>query len=192
MFEAAVDGMVVIDPAGIIMSVNPAVERLFGWEPDDLVGQNVSVLMPEPHRQAHDGYLRRYLDSGERRIIGIGREMEAQRRDGSRFPMFLSVGEVADDDQHVFVGILRDITAYKSAEAARERLIAELEAKNAELERFTYTVSHDLKSPLITIKGFVSQLERSVQAGKMDRFRSDVARIAAAADTLTSLLDDVL
>src|SRR5690606_14901762 len=107
---------------------------------------------------------------------------------------FLSVGEVDGDEdgQRVFVGILHDITAQKAAERAREQLIAELEAKNAELERFTYTVSHDLKSPLITIKGFVAQLERSVNAGKMDRFRSDVARIAAAADKLTELLDDVL
>ena len=192
VFEAAVDGMVIIDPKGTILRVNPAVERVFGWTSAELVGRNVTTLMPEPYRSQHDEFLRRYLATGERRIIGIGREVMALRRDGTEFPIHLSVGEVTNTDPKVFVGILRDITDAKVAQAAREGLIRELEAKNAELERFTYTVSHDLKSPLITIKGFVSQLERSVDAGKMERFRSDVGRIAGAADKLTDLLDDLL
>lgn len=192
VFEAAVDAILVIDHMGSIERVNPAVERMFGWQATELLGRNVKVLMPAPYREEHDGYLERHLRTGENRIIGIGREVTGLRRDGTRFPVFLSVGEVVTDERRSYVGILRDITAQKAAEAARERLIEELEAKNAELERFTYTVSHDLKSPLITIKGFVSQLERSVTAGKMDRFRSDVARIAGAADKLTELLDDVL
>ena len=193
VFEAAVDAMIIIDAQGRVERLNPAAERAFGWPAPELVGKNVSVLMPEPYRAEHDGYLARYLEGGEKRIIGIGREVTAMRRDGTTFPIFLSVGEVArDNGQRSFVGILRDITEQKAAEAAREALIAELEAKNAELERFTYTVSHDLKSPLITIKGFAGQLERSVAAGKMDRFRSDVARITGAADKLTVLLDDLL
>lgn len=192
VFEAAVDAMIIIDARGIIQRVNPAVESMFGWSSEELHGRNVHVLMPSPYAAEHDGYLQSYLRTGEKKVIGIGREVVARRKDGTSFPIFLSVGEVVDEEQRMFVGILRDISARKEVEAARERLIAELEAKNAELERFTYTVSHDLKSPLITIKGFVSQLERSVNAGKMDRFRSDVARIAAAADKLTSLLDDVL
>lgn len=184
--------MVIIDHEGHIQRINPAVERMFGWPAAELVGNNVTMLMPSPYHEEHDEYLRRYVTTGERRIIGIGREVVGLRRDGTTFPVFLSVGEVAEADRKTFVGILHDITAQKAAEAARERLIEELEAKNAELERFTYTVSHDLKSPLITIKGFVGQLERSVTAGKMDRFRSDVARIASAADKLADLLDDVL
>jgi two-component system sensor kinase FixL len=192
VFEAAVDAILVIDHLGSIERVNPAVEKMFGWGAAELLGRNVKVLMPAPYREEHDGYLERHLRTGENRIIGIGREVTGLRRDGTRFPAFLSVGEVVTDERRSYVGILRDITAQKAAEAAREQLIEELEAKNAELERFTYTVSHDLKSPLITIKGFVSQLERSVTAGKMDRFRSDVARIAGAADKLTELLDDVL
>jgi two-component system, LuxR family, sensor kinase FixL len=192
VFEAAVDGILIIDARGLIQTVNPAVERMFGWPADELTGKNVKMLMPAPYREEHDGYLHRYLTTGEKRIIGIGREVVAQRRDGSTLPIWLSVAEIHEDGQRLFAGIVRDISDLKAAQAAREQLIAELEVKNAELERFTYTVSHDLKSPLITIKGFVGQLERSVEAGKMDRFRADVARIAAAADKLRTLLDDVL
>lgn len=192
VFEAAVDAMIIIDQGGIVQRVNPAAERMFGWSAAELRGQNVDVLMPSPYHEEHAGYLARYLETHEPHVIGSGRDVTARHHDGTRFPIFLSVGEVRHDDQRSFVGIIRDVTKQKEAEAAREGLIAELEAKNAELERFTYTVSHDLKSPLITIKGFVSQLERSVAKGKMDRFRADVGRIAAAADKLSSLLDDVL
>lgn len=193
VFEAAVDAMIIIDGKGIVQGLNPAAERAFGWSAEELVGKNVKVLMPGPYQDEHDAYLERYHSTGHKRIIGVGREVTARRRDGSTFPIFLSVGEVQrPGEEKAFVGILRDITEQKAARSAREALIAELEAKNAELERFTYTVSHDLKSPLITIKGFAGQLERSVAAGKMDRFRSDVTRITGAADKLTNLLDDLL
>ena len=192
VFEAAVDGIIIIDPKGTIQAVNPAVERMFGWAAGDLLGRRVNVLMPTPYREEHDGYLERYAKTGEKRIIGVGRKVAAMRRDGSTFPIWLSVAEIDEDGQRMFAAVLRDISELEAAHEAREQLIEELEAKNAELERFTYTVSHDLKSPLITIKGFVGQLEKSVAAGKMDRFRSDVARIAGAADKLKALLDDVL
>jgi signal transduction histidine kinase len=148
--------------------------------------------MPSPHRDQHDDYIRRHEQTGENRIIGIGRDVPARRRDGSTFPIYLSVAEIEEGGRRFYAGLLRDISEVQAAREAREQLIAELETKNAELERFTYTVSHDLKSPLITIKGFVGQLENSVAKGRMDRFRSDVARIAAAADKLKTLLDDVL
>lgn len=192
VFEAAVDGIIIIGPTGVIQTVNPAIERMFGWAAGDLQGRPVDVLMPTPYREEHDGYLQRYHETREKRIIGIGRQVTAMRRDGSTFPIWLSIAEVEENGQRLFAGLLRDISDLEHVRRAREKLIAELEAKNAELERFTYTVSHDLKSPLITIKGFVGQLERSVAAGKMDRFRSDVARIAGAADKLKTLLDDVL
>jgi two-component system sensor kinase FixL len=192
VFEAAVDGIIIIDPKGTIQAVNPAVERMFGWAAGDLLCRRVNVLMPTPYREEHDGYLERYAKTGEKRIIGVGRKVAAMRRDGSTFPIWLSVAEIDEDGQRMFAAVLRDISELEAAHEAREQLIEELEAKNAELERFTYTVSHDLKSPLITIKGFVGQLEKSVAAGKMDRFRSDVARIAGAADKLKALLDDVL
>ncbi len=192
VFEAAVDGIIVIDDRGAIRTVNPAGVRMFGYEAAEIVGKNVKVLMPEPYRAEHDGYLTAYRETGRRKIIGIGREVTGRRRSGATFPMHLSVAEVDAPGERLFVGIIQDITDAKEAERERDALIAQLEMKNAELERFTYTVSHDLKSPLITIKGFVGQLAKSIEQGKMDRFHSDVSRIAKAADRMKALLDDVL
>ncbi len=192
VFEAVVDAIVLIDAHGNILQLNPAAERMFGFAASEIVGRNVNVLMPAPYREEHDGYLRRYLETGHKRIIGSGREVVGRRFDGSTFPMHLSVAEFAQDGDRNFAGILHDITDLKEAQGAREELIAQLEAKNAELERFTYTVSHDLKSPLITIKGFAGQLERSVEAGNLDRFRRDVARIERASEHMQTLLDDLL
>jgi two-component system, LuxR family, sensor kinase FixL len=115
----AVDGIVVIDRNGAIRSVNNATERLFGYAAAELVGQNVKFLMPEPYANEHDTYLTNYLRTGRKKIIGIGREVIGRRKDGSVFPMDLSVGEARDGGESTFVGIIRDITDRKSAELAR-------------------------------------------------------------------------
>ena len=93
IFETAVDAILVINGDGIIHLVNPATEKLFGYQSAELVGQNVSMLMPEPYHSSHDGYLENYHKTGERKIIGIGREVEGWRKDGSSFPMYLSVAQ---------------------------------------------------------------------------------------------------
>jgi two-component system sensor kinase FixL len=115
----AVDGIVVIDRNGAIRSVNNATERLFGYAAAELIGRNVKVLMPEPYATEHDAYLGNYLRSGRKKIIGIGREVVGRRKDGSVFPMDLSVGEARDGGEAIFIGIIRDITDRKSAELAR-------------------------------------------------------------------------
>src|SRR5262245_24639254 len=108
--ESAVDGIIVIDSRGQIESFNPAAERLFGYSEAEVIGRNVSMLMPAPYRDEHDGYLERYLREGHARIIGIGREVTARRRDGSTFPVHLAVGEIAGDGDRRFTGILHDLS----------------------------------------------------------------------------------
>lgn len=173
-------------------SFNQAAESIFGWAEAEVVGRNVSVLMPAPYREEHDGYLDRYHRTREPRIIGSGREVVGLRKNGSTFPMTLGVSEVQVPDGQLFAGIVADISEQRALELSRERLIAQLESANAELERFTYTVSHDLKSPLITIKGFLGMIEADALSGNMDRLRADVARIGSAADKMTQLLDELL
>src|SRR5262249_21437561 len=116
LLEAAVDGIMSIDEQGIIQLVNPAAERLFGYSAQELIGQNISLLMPPPYREDHDRYLARYLATGEKKIIGIGREVMGLKRDGTTFPLELSVAEARLGDWRVFVGIIRDITERKRTE----------------------------------------------------------------------------
>jgi PAS domain S-box-containing protein len=132
--ETAVDAIITIDERGRVESVNPAGERMFGWRAEALVGRNVRVLMPEPHSSAHDGYLGRYLREGDPRIIGAGREVTGLRRDGTTFPMYLSVGEMRVGGRRMFTGIVRDVTDRVRAEErlraseARHRAIVETAA----------------------------------------------------------------
>ena len=125
ILNAAVDAIITIDRKGIIVSTNPATERIFGYAESELIGQNVSILMPSPHREAHDGYIARYWETGEAHIAGSGREVTAQRKDGSIFPADLAVSEV--DHLGFFTGIIRDISFRKQAEdrARREHEFSE-------------------------------------------------------------------
>lgn len=114
-----VDAVVVIDANGTIRSINNATERLFGYAAAVLIGRNIKILMPEPYAGEHDIYLANHLRTGQKKIIGIGREVVGRRKDGSIFPMDLSVGEARDGGNSIFVGIIRDITDRKAAELAQ-------------------------------------------------------------------------
>ena len=120
LFSATVDGVIVIDQGGSIRMFNPACERLFGYAPDEVIGQNVMMLMPAPYRDEHDRYLSHYLRTGERKVIGVGREVLGQRKNSTTFPMYLSVGESRLDDGRFLVGIIRDLTQLKSEISLRE------------------------------------------------------------------------
>jgi PAS domain S-box-containing protein len=172
IIDTAVDGMITIDERGLMQSFNPAAERLFGYTAAEVLGRNVALLMPTPYRQEHDQYITRYLRTGERKIIGIGREVVAQHKDGTVFPVELAVSEIRLYDRRLFTGIVHDITARKQAEdalreahdALEQRVherTAELTAANEEVRRFAYIVSHDLRAPLINLKGFVGELRRA-------------------------------
>jgi two-component system sensor kinase FixL len=126
VLDAAVDAIIVIDHAGIIQEFSRAAQQVFGYAPEEIVGRNVNALMPEPFRSEHDGYLQRYMASRDPHIIGIGREVRAQRKDGSVFPCDLAVGQVEGLDPPRFIGFIRDITARKEAEEQLRRSEAEL------------------------------------------------------------------
>jgi PAS domain S-box-containing protein len=127
------DAIITINDNGIIDTVNPAIENLFGYAPKELIGRNVKLLMPEPHRSQHDNFLSRYLKTGDAKIIGIGREVVAQRKDGSRFPIDLAITEVSVPGHHLFTGIVRDISARKIAQARVEETLAELAQNNEDM-----------------------------------------------------------
>jgi PAS domain S-box-containing protein len=180
--QTAVDGILTIDACGIVVSFNPGAERLFGYTAGEVLGRNVRMLMPSPYREEHDGYLARYHQTGEPHIIGIGREVRGQRRDGTTFPMALAVSEMHLDGRRMFTGIVHDLTARVQAEEAlrqardemegrvKERTV-ELEEANEEVRRFAYIVSHDLRAPLVNLQGFASEL----------RIASDVLQAALPA-----------
>ena len=148
LIDSAADGIVTINELGIIESANPAAERQFGYSAQELIGRNVSILMPHPHRQLHDRYIRRYLNEGNARIIGIGRELVAVKRDGSTFPIHLTITELLVDGKRVFAGFLRDLTEQRQLEE-QYRHSQKLEA----LGTLTGGIAHDFGNLLTGIIG---------------------------------------
>ena len=133
--QTVVDGIVSIDVRGIITAINPSTEKMFGYRGHELIGQNVKILMPEPYQREHDGYLDNYAKTGERKIIGLGREVVGLRKDRSVFPLDLAVSELGEGDEVGYVGVMRDITERKEAARALKTLNDELQAKVDELAR---------------------------------------------------------
>jgi PAS domain S-box-containing protein len=154
LLESAVDAIVTIDRSGAIDSANRATERLFQYREDELLEQNVRLLMPEPYRAEHDDYLRRYLDTGERRIIGIGREVTGRRKDGSTFPMHLSVSEFEAEGETYFTGIIHDLSEMKSAQNALHHA-----QKMEAIGELTGGVAHDFNNLLTVITGNLELLD---------------------------------
>jgi len=158
ILQTAVEGIITIDERGIIESMNPAAEQTFGYKAEEMKGKNVSGLMPQPYRREHDGYIANYFRTGQAKIIGIGREVFGQRKDGSIFPMDLAVSELRLAGRRLFTGFVRDITERKKAEVRLAELAQSLAEKNKELETIVYVASHDLRSPLVNIQGFSQEL----------------------------------
>jgi len=150
------DAMIVIDEHGIIISFSAAAERLFGYKEAQVLGSNVSLLMPSPDRERHDSYMRRYLDTLEPHIIGIGRIVTGLRADGSTFPMKLSVGEALSEDQRLFTGFVQDLTERKDFEAKLEQVKSELihVSRLSAMGTMASTLAHELNQPLTAIASY--------------------------------------
>jgi PAS domain S-box-containing protein len=158
VLETAPDAIITIDERGIVQSFSNAAEKMFGYAADEVIGANVKMLMPLRHRDDHDAYLERYRRTGERRIIGIGRRVEARRKDGSLFPMEVAVGEVRAGRSHIFTGFIRDLTARLKIEE-QLRQAHKMEA----MGQLTGGVAHDFNNLLTVISGNLEMLERRVR-----------------------------
>mgnify|MGYP002279110530 CR=1 FL=1 len=178
ILESAVDGIITIDAKGRVDAFNPAAEEIFGYNAGEVVGNNVKMLMPEPYHGEHDGYLKNFMDTGDAKVIGIGREVTGLRKDGGRFPMELAVSEMEVAGKRMFTGIVRDISERKKA----ERMKAE----------FISTVSHELRTPLTSIMGSLS-LIRGGAAGEVPEKALAMIGIAYKnSDRLVRLINDIL
>jgi two-component system sensor kinase FixL len=171
ILDTVPDAMVVIDERGIIQTFSSAAERQFGWRPEEVVGRNVSCLMPSPYREEHDSYLQRYLGTGERRIIGIGRVVVGERKDGTTFPMELSVGEARSGDVRFFTGFVRDLTERQTT----ERRLQELQSELVHVSRLTAmgemasALAHELNQPLSAVANYLNGSSRLLAAADVPR-----------------------
>lgn len=178
LLATAPDSAVVIDVQGHIVTFNAAAERQFGYTAKEIIGQNIKTLMPEPYKHQHDGYIERYLRTGEKRIIGHDRVVVAARKDGSTFPINLSVGEMSSDGERYFTGFIRDLTERQESAARLGEAQAELArlARLNELGEMASTLAHELNQPLSAISNYVQGVKRLLD--KQDELKT--AQITSA------------
>ena len=184
ILDTVPDAIILIDDRGVVESFSPAAARMFGYTPAQVVGQNVKMLMPPGYREAHDGYLRRYLDTGEKRIIGIGRVVVGQRSDGSTFPLELAVGEILLGDQRLFTGFVRDITEKQGTERRLEEMQSELlhVSRLSAMGQMGSALAHELNQPLAAIMNYVKAAHRTLEP-------VDDPRVARARELITKASD---
>lgn len=187
VLDTVPDAVIVIDERGLMQSFSAAAERLFGWAQPELVGRNINMLMPTPHREAHDGYLARYLRTGERRIIGIGRVVVGLRRDGSTFPMELTVGEIRVAGHRFFTSFVRDLTERQQTEARLQELQSELVhvSRLTAMGEMASALAHELNQPLSAIANYIRGSRRLLEKG-------DPADLPRLADALGKAGDQAL
>ncbi|QDU97215.1 PAS domain S-box protein [Lignipirellula cremea] len=183
------DGIITIDERGIIGSLNPAAVRIFGYTEQELLGQNVSVLMPAPYQAEHDHYLANYVETGRKNVIGSGREVAGVRKDGTSFPLELSVTEVDLEGQRLFTGSVRDITERKRFEEALQSAKDTAEAANKAKSDFLASMSHELRTPLNGVIGMAELLADSPLNPRQQRF---VSACQSSGRSLLILINDIL
>ena len=190
--DTAVDGVILIDARGTVRMFNPACEQMFGYQQDEVIGHNVKMLMPAPFHTEHDHYLENYQRSGERKIIGIGREVEGRRKDGATFPIELSVGEARHRNEPLFVGIIRDITKRRQAEDQRELMMKRLTELDIERGHFAHVAAHDLGQSVRMVSSFCGLLSANYAAELDERGREYITLMTSAAGAMRALLDDLV
>ena len=185
ILETVPDAMIVIDEAGLIRDFSKTAERLFGWKARETFDRNVSILMPSPYREEHNDYLNRYYETGERRIIGLGRVVVGQRQDGSTFPMELTVGEMRIDGKRYFTGFIRDLTEHQETEARMQELQTELVhvSRLTALGEMASALAHEINQPLSAIANYLtgSRMLLAKVNPPIDRIDDAVERASAEA-----------
>jgi two-component system, LuxR family, sensor kinase FixL len=184
IIETAVDAIILIDRRGRVEAFNPAAERLFGYPSNEVLGRNVSMLMPEPYASEHDHYLRRYGMTGERHIIGIGREVTARRRDGTTFPAHLSVAELSIEGDVKFTGIVRDLTERVKLEVKLRE-----ESGLVRLGELAAVLAHEVKNPLAAVSGAIQVLSGRLPT---EEDREIVGEVLRRLDGLSGMMSDLL
>lgn len=203
IFSTAIETIVTINEKGIVQSFNPAAEKLFGYSADQIIGRNVSVLMPEPYSHEHDDYLANYVLTGNAKIIGIGREVTCRRKDGSIFPASLAVSEFQLTGERGFAGFIQDLSERKEHERQAQRWRDELERQveertaelaraNEEMEHFAYILSHDLQTPLRGIHNYVDFITEDMKSGATESAYQNLERLGRAADQLNRMVTELL
>lgn len=185
--NGALDGIISIDDVGCILSFNPAASNLFGYSPEEVIGKNLNVLMPEPYRSQHDGYIRNYLLTGNTKIIGIGRQVEGQRKDGSIFPMELGVSAIEADKKRVFVGFIHDLTERQKFETRSQ----ELHANRLDMiENLAVGLAHEMKQPLSAINAYINAANRQL-GGNAESVREILEKAAEQTFRVADIMENL-
>jgi PAS domain S-box-containing protein len=190
VLDHVVDGIITIDESGSIQSFNPAAERLFGYRRDEVIGQNVKLLMPEPYHGQHDAYLRNYLSTGQAKIIGIGREVTGKRKNGSDFPMELAVSQFALGSQRFFTGIVRDITERKHMQDQLQQRVDELAQADRRKNEFLAMLAHELRNPLAPLRNSLHILRMTATEEPAARRMHEM--MERQVNQMVRLVDDLL
>jgi PAS domain S-box-containing protein len=187
---SAVDGIITINDRGIMELANPAAERIFGYRADEMIGQNVKMLMPNPYHDEHDQYIENYKRTRQPKIIGIGREVVGRRKDGSIFPLDLAVSEVQLGNRRIFTGMVRDISARKAVEEELHKAKEEAERANRAKDHFLAVLSHELRTPLTPVLATMSYVETNPDVPQ--ELKEELTTMRRNVEMEARLIDDLL